>query len=175
MSGLESKVIPTRSIGKQPVIFGLVVCVFAGLFAFGVIGLRGRGGDEAALIVGLVFMAIGLLPILWGLRLMSIKPKGLHLTPSGFLDRQLFRNEIPWTALTAVRSGKAVDGRNKAVWLEIPPQAQAAARVTVIGKLLSARPGQGISYSGKLVPAPLKDFADEVHAYANAALRQGRQ
>ncbi|QPM90668.1 hypothetical protein [Pseudooceanicola algae] len=171
---MESKVIKTKGIGWQPIIFGLVVCCISGLFASGLISLRGRGGDEAAMIVGSAFMVIGLLPILWGLRLLLIRPKGLYLTQTGFSDRQLFRNEIPWTALSAVRSGKAVDGRNAAVWLDVPPEALASARATGAGRLLSIRKGQGVSYTTKMIDIPLKDFADTVHAYANAALRQGR-
>lgn len=166
---METKIIKTSGIGIHVLLFGLVLVAIGLGLALNILSLRGRSDREALQIVGLVFMVVGAVPFLMGLRLLLAGPKGLHLTPTGFRDARMFRNEIPWSALQSVTLGKSNNGRWDAVLLQVSPDAYKAAGVRFFSKMVTSRPDAGIGYTKNMVDTSLEDFGNEVLDYANKA------
>ncbi|MBW4981815.1 hypothetical protein KZZ07_04590 [Mameliella sp. CS4] len=166
---METKVLKTSGIGIHVLLFGLVVVAVGLGLALNILSLRGRSDREALQIVGLIFMFAGAVPFLMGLRLFLAGPKGLHLTPTGFRDARMFRNEIPWSALQDVSIGKSNNGRWDAVLLKVSPDAYKAAGVRFFTRMVTARPDAGIGYTKNMVDTSLEDFGNEVLDYANKA------
>lgn len=173
---MEEKIIKTKGLARYPLMFGGIIFVVSALLALNILGLR-RGfrvdNDEATQIVGMFFLGLSLVPLGLGLSL-ARRGKGLRLSPTGFHDPQMFRNEIPWSALQAVEYGTSNNKRETAVRLKVTPEAYEAAKVVWLAKAVVADPQNGIGYTAKLIESSLEDFANEIVAYANEALQRAQ-
>jgi len=168
---MGERILKTRGLARYPLTYGSVILLLGLLWALNVIGLRGHRDAEALRIVGMFFMCLSLIPLLYGISL-SLRKKGLRLTSTGFHDPQIFRNEIPWAALISVNDGTSNNGREQAIRLNVHPDAYKAAKVNWLAKLAVADPVNGIGYTAKMVDGPLDVFGNEIVAYANKAITQ---
>ncbi|MBU2983552.1 hypothetical protein KO498_17225 [Lentibacter algarum] len=168
---METKKLKTNGSDMSLIWFGLIVCVFGAGLALNVIGLRGSGSSdrEALQIVGLIFLSIGAIMVLGGLALLR-RPKGMLLQPTGFSDKRMFANEIPWSAVQSVQYGVSANGRWETVAIKVSPEAYAAAKLRFTAKAISSSPEAGIGYLVKKLELPKEEFVKEFLEYANAAL-----
>ena len=168
---MEERIIKTHGLGRYPVMFGAVIMVFGLLLSLNIIALRGHRDEDVFRVLGIVFMCLSLIPLLYGFSLL-LRKKGLRLSPTGFHDPQMFRNEIPWTGLVSVSNGLSNNGREEAIRLILHPEAYKAAKVNWLAKAVMADPVNGIGYTAKMIDEPLEVFGNEIVDYANKVLAQ---
>ncbi|SOC10061.1 hypothetical protein SAMN05877809_10560 [Rhodobacter sp. JA431] len=171
---METKILPTKKLGTAELMFGLTIFVLGLLLALNIIALRGASRSDAEImtVIGLVFMAISMPPLLLGLR-QKLRPAGMLLSATGFHDRQVTKREVPWSALKEIRfDTHAKMGR--IVFLKVDHPAFSQAGIRISAWLAAYNKDKGLGYSGRSVEGTVDDFAHELHAYASQALGQTR-
>lgn len=168
---MEEKILKTRGPGRYLLMLGGILFLVSALIALNVLGVRGYN-NGATHIVGMIFMGLSLIPLGLGLMPLLRRKGTLRLSETGFHDPQMFRNEIPWSALKAVELGTSNNQRMAAVRLRVTPEAYKAAKVALLAKLVVANRHEGIGYTAKMIEGTLEEFANDVCDYANEALQR---